>query len=94
MSSALRFPELRLGEREALRRTDAMKTAILRAASHEFRSPLTAIRIAVETLEDSLDLPAGDQAELFTTIAVEERRLERLVHDLLDLSKIEGRASP
>ena len=37
-------------EAETLRQSDAVKTAILQAVSHDFRSPLTAIRAASEGL--------------------------------------------
>ena len=40
-------------EAEALRRSDAAKTALLRAVSHDLRSPLTAIRVAAEGLENT-----------------------------------------
>jgi two-component system sensor histidine kinase KdpD len=84
----------RLGRRaveaEALRRSDAIKTAILRAVSHDLRSPLTAIRTATESIEsETLDLSAEDQAALLTTIEVEAARLDRLVANLLDLSRLE-----
>jgi two-component system sensor histidine kinase KdpD len=90
----------RLGRRavevEALRRSDAIKTAILRAVSHDLRSPLTAIRAATESLEsDTLDLSDEDQAALLTTIEIEAARLDRLVTNLLDLSRLElGAAEP
>jgi two-component system sensor histidine kinase KdpD len=90
----------RLGRRaveaEALRRSDAIKTAILRAVSHDLRSPLTAIRTATESLEsETLDLSVADQAALLTTIDVEAARLDRLVTNLLDLSRLElGAAEP
>jgi len=90
----------RLGRRaveaEALRRSDAIKTAILRAVSHDLRSPLTAIRAATEGLEnDSLDLTEADRAALLATIDVEAKRLDRLVGNLLDLSRLElGVAEP
>ena len=38
-------------ETEALRRSDTIKTAVLQAVSHDLRSPLTAIRVAAESLE-------------------------------------------
>src|SRR6266540_409825 len=68
----------RLGRRaveaETLRRSDAIKTAILRAVSHDLRSPLTAIRAATEGLEsDSLDLTEADRADLLSTIDVEAK---------------------
>jgi two-component system, OmpR family, sensor histidine kinase KdpD len=77
-------------EAETLRRSDAIKTAILRAVSHDLRSPLTAILAATEGLEhESLDLDDADRAALLTTIEVEAKRLDRLVANLLDLSRLE-----
>jgi len=83
-------------EAESLRRSDAMKTALLRSVSHDFRSPLTAVRAAVDGLRsESLHLRAADRDELLQTIDVEARRLERLVHNLLDLSRLQaGAAEP
>ena len=79
---------------EALRRSDAAKTAILHAVSHDLRSPLTAIRAASGGLESpSLDLDERDRAELLETIRLETSRLERLVANLLDLSRLEAGAA-
>jgi two-component system sensor histidine kinase KdpD len=81
-------------ETETLRRSDAVKTAILRAVSHDLRSPLTAIRAAGEGLDHaSLDLGEADRAALLDTIRVETKRLERLVVNLLDLSQLEAGAA-
>lgn len=79
-------------ECNALRQSDAMKTAVLHAVSHDFRSPLTAIRVATETLRGPLRLSEADRAALVETIAVEGSRLERLVDNLLDLSKLKAGA--
>ncbi len=83
-------------EAEALRRSDAIKTALLRTVSHDLRSPLTAISTAVGGLQNkSLDLDRADREQLLETIAVESRRLERLVSNLLDLSRLQaGAAEP
>ena len=83
-------------EAEALRRSDEAKTALLRAVSHDLRSPLTAIRAATDGLSTaSLTLDEGDRAALLATIDAEAKRLERLVANLLDLSRLEaGAASP
>jgi two-component system, OmpR family, sensor histidine kinase KdpD len=83
-------------EAETLRRSDAVKTAILRAVSHDLRSPLTAIRAAAEGLENpSFELGPDDQAALLGTIGLETRRLDRLVSNLLDVSLLEsGTAAP
>jgi two-component system sensor histidine kinase KdpD len=90
----------RLGRRaveaETLRRSDAIKTAILRAVSHDLRSPLTAIRAATDGLDSSdLKLTDEDRASLLATIDTETKRLDRLVANLLDLSRLElGAAEP
>jgi two-component system sensor histidine kinase KdpD len=77
-----------------LRRSDAAKTAVLHAVSHDLRSPLTAIRAAVEGLESgSLRLGESDRVELLETIRLETARLERLVANLLDLSRLEAGAA-
>jgi two-component system sensor histidine kinase KdpD len=78
-------------EAESLRQSDAVKTAVLRAVSHDLRSPLTAIRAASEGLDTpSLALTELDRDALFETIRIEVRRLERLVDNLLDLSRLEA----
>jgi two-component system, OmpR family, sensor histidine kinase KdpD len=82
-------------EAEALRRSDTIKTAVLRAVSHDLRSPLTAIRVAVEGLESpELELGTGDRESLLETIRLESARLDRLVENLLDLSRLQAGAAP
>lgn len=79
---------------EELRRSDAVKTAVLRAVSHDLRTPLTAIRVAAEGLSNpSLDLSFDDRSALLATIKVEAIRLQRVVGDLLDLSRLEAGAT-
>ncbi len=83
-------------EAEALRRSDLVKTALLRAVSHDLRSPLTGVRTAIGALRNAtLKLTDTDREELLETIELESRRLDRLVGDLLDLSRLEaGGAAP
>jgi two-component system, OmpR family, sensor histidine kinase KdpD len=78
-------------EAETLRRSDLVKTALLRAVSHDLRSPLTGIRTAIGALRNlSLTLTDQDRRELLETIDVDSDRLSRLVGDLLDLSRLEA----
>jgi K+-sensing histidine kinase KdpD len=78
-------------EAEMLRQADAVKTAVLHAVSHDLRSPLTAIRAASEGLDSpAIRLDDREREELFETIRIEVRRLERLVNNLLDLSRLEA----
>ncbi len=81
-------------ETAALRRADTVKTALLRAVSHDLRSPLTAISAAGEAIA-SPTLTPGEREEMAAVISEETRRLARLVDNLLDLSRLEaGAAEP
>ncbi len=81
-------------ETEALRRSDSLKTALLRTVSHDLRSPLTAIRASLEALESShLELGDADRENLLHSALVEARRLDRVVRNLLDLSRLQAGAA-
>ena len=79
-------------ETRALRRSDVLKTALLRAVSHDLRTPLTAIIAAAEPLA-SEQIDEHDRRELAAGIEVEAQRLSRLIDDLLDLSRLEAHAA-
>ena len=83
-------------EREELTRSDAAKTAVLRSVSHDLRSPLTAISTASELLAaPNGSLSAAERDELVGSICLQAQRLDRLVANLLDLSRLEaGAATP
>ena len=76
------------------RRSDELKTALLRAVSHDLRSPLTAIIATAEAVA-SPTLEPGERLELAGVISGEARRLAHLVDQLLDLSRLQaGAAAP
>jgi two-component system sensor histidine kinase KdpD len=83
-------------EAEAIRRSDTIKTAVLRAVSHDLRSPLTAIVAAASGLGNpELKLARADRDDLVATIRAEAERLDRIVGNLLDLSRLtSGVAEP
>jgi two-component system sensor histidine kinase KdpD len=83
-------------EAETLRRSDAVKTAVLRSVSHDLRSPLMAILTSASALaRGDLDLNRDDERELVATILNEADRLDRVISNLLDLSRLEaGAAQP
>jgi len=96
LSAALEREALLSGvvETAALRRADTVKTALLRAVSHDLRSPLTAISAAGAAV-GSPSLSAEERAEMAAVIQEEARRLSRLVDNLLDLSRLQaGAAEP
>jgi two-component system, OmpR family, sensor histidine kinase KdpD len=81
-------------ETAALRRSDDVKTAVLRAVSHDLRTPVTAIVAAGHAL-GSDSLSAGERTELSAAVVQEGQQLAALVDKLLDLSRLEaGRAEP
>jgi K+-sensing histidine kinase KdpD len=81
-------------EAETLRRSDSLKTALLHAVSHDLRSPLTAIVAAASSLANpQVRLDTVDHEELVATIRAEAERLDRLVGNLLDLSRLRGGAA-
>ncbi len=81
-------------ETAALRRADTIKTALLRAVSHDLRSPLTAISAAGAALS-SASITQREREEMAAVIQEEAQRLSRLVDNLLDLSRLEaGAAEP
>jgi two-component system sensor histidine kinase KdpD len=72
-------------------RTEEMRSALLSAVSHDLRTPLAAITGAATTLrEGSRGGTAPDQADLLDTICEEAERLERLVRNLLDMTRLES----
>ena len=78
---------------EVLRRTDELRRALLRAVSHDLRSPLAAIRIAAGTLRDpATERDPNARLAAATQIEADADRLSRLVSSLLDLSRIESGA--
>jgi two-component system sensor histidine kinase KdpD len=86
--------EAKAVDAEALRRSDAIKTAVLQTVSHDFRTPLATMEAAIGGLQSAdLELSAADRAELLDTISLEVARLRRLVENLLDLSRLQAGAA-
>jgi two-component system, OmpR family, sensor histidine kinase KdpD len=81
-------------ETAALRRSDELKTAVLRSVSHDLRTPLTAILMAAAALDP--DRPTSERvADVREQILDAGTRLWRLIEKLLDLSVLQaGRAEP
>jgi PAS domain S-box-containing protein len=74
---------------ERLRALDEMKNAFLAAVSHELRTPLSSVLGYALTLErPEISLPPEEQRELTHRLAINARKLERLLSDLLDLDRL------
>lgn len=80
-------------EAEVQRRTDEVRGALLSAVSHDLRTPLAAIAGAATTLQqDNAPLPDADRRALLDSIAGQAFHLERLVSELLDMTRVEAGA--
>jgi two-component system sensor histidine kinase KdpD len=76
---------------EIARRSDALKSALLDSVSHDLRTPLASIRAAAGSLMDpGTDWGPDDEYAAAAAIDREADRLNRLVTNLLDLSRIEA----
>ncbi len=72
-----------------LRRLEEVRRDFVANASHELKTPLTSIRGYSETLLDG-NLPDPERRQFLETIARNAARLQRVVDDLLDLSRLES----
>ena len=71
----------------ALANSEGRQREFLLSVSHEFRTPLTAVKGYGEALADQI-VPADDVARTGAIVAAEAERLDRLVNDLLDLARL------
>ncbi len=76
---------------EVSRRSEALKSALLDSVSHDLRTPLASIRAAAGTLMDpDVEWPAEQRREFAASIDLEAEWLNRLVTNLLDMSRVEA----
>jgi signal transduction histidine kinase/GAF domain-containing protein len=97
--SERKYSEAFRREREAtqrLRALDDMKNTFLEAVSHDLRTPLTSILGSALTLEQAgTSVTEEESLDLVHRIAINARKLERLLSDLLDLDRLQrGIISP
>ena len=93
LALAVRRDDLRreATEVEIARRADALKSALLDAVSHDLRTPLASIRAAAGSLVDpDVTIDADSARRAAAAIDAEADRLDRLVREVLDLSRIEA----
>lgn len=74
-------------ELQALQESDALKTSLLRAVSHDLATPLTAIAMQIDRLRSLVDGPAAEAA---AEIAEHAGRLRRRIENLLAMARLES----
>ncbi|GCE02810.1 ATP-binding protein [Dictyobacter aurantiacus] len=78
---------------ELLRRTDALRSALLSSVSHDLRTPLSSIKAAASSLlQEDVEWDEESKKSFAQAIEKETDRLNRLVGNILDMSRIEGGA--
>jgi two-component system sensor histidine kinase KdpD len=94
---ALAIERVRLAEQtrqtEMLEITDKLQNALLNSISHDLRTPLVSITGALSSLsDDRVTLDDSDRRSLIETASEEADRLNRLVGNLLDMTRLESGA--
>ena len=80
----------RAQDAQRLEQTDRVRTAVLAAVSHDLRTPLAGIQASLATLRDTeLCLEEADRAELLDSATEAADRLDGLLSNLLDLSRLQ-----
>jgi two-component system, OmpR family, sensor histidine kinase KdpD len=75
---------------EASRESEKLRTALLDSVTHEFRTPLTAIKLSVTTLLSTPDIEAEGRKELLTVINEETDRLNHLVGEAAEMAQLDA----
>lgn len=79
-----------LGQTEAAREGERLKSALLDSITHDFRTPLTSMKASVSSLLTSKNTDAQQTRELLTIIDEECDRLNRLVEEAGEMAKLEA----
>jgi two-component system, OmpR family, sensor histidine kinase KdpD len=79
-----------LGQNEAARQGEQLRTALLDAVTHALRTPLTSIKASVTNLLSNPSLVDGQKHELLTIINEEADRLNRLVGEAGEMAKLDA----
>lgn len=79
-----------LSRAEAARESEQLRSALLDAVTHEFRTPLTSIKASVTAMLETSNLQAAERQELLTVINEETDRLNRLVGEAAEMAQLDA----
>ncbi len=80
----------KLGRAEAARESEQLRSVLLDSVTHEFRTPLTAIKASVSSLLTNPNLDEDQHHELLTVISEESDRLNRLVGEAAEMAQLDA----
>jgi two-component system sensor histidine kinase KdpD len=93
---ALALERAELGEEvlraRLLKEQDRLRRSLVGAVSHDLRTPLATIKVSASALLDAQSLGPGDVRELAELLDAQADRLDRLVSNLLDMTRIQSGA--
>jgi two-component system sensor histidine kinase KdpD len=81
----------KLSKTEAARESDRLRALLLDSVTHEFRTPLTAIKASAQTLLSEIELDKPQLKELATVIDEESDRLNRLIGEAAEVAQLDAR---
>jgi len=81
----------KLSKAEAARESDRLRSLLLDSVTHEFRTPLTAIKASAETLMSEVKLEKPQLKDLLAVINEESDRLNRLVGEAAEVAQLDAR---
>jgi two-component system sensor histidine kinase KdpD len=74
---------------EAARQSEKLRTTLLDAMAHEFKTPLTSVLAATSALLDNPDQPSESRQELLKIADEEGRRLKELIEDTVEMGRLD-----
>jgi two-component system sensor histidine kinase KdpD len=80
----------KLSRAEAARESERLRSLLLDSVTHEFRTPLTAIKASAETLLSEVELDKPQRKELLAVIDEESDRLNRLVGEAAEVAQLDS----
>ena len=82
----------KLAHSEAGRESERLRSILLDSVTHDFRTPLTAIKASAQSLLSDAELDEASRMELLTVINEESDRLDRLVGEAAQMSQLDAHA--
>ena len=80
----------KLTRSEAARESDRLRSVLLDSVTHEFRTPLTAIKASAETLQSDVQLDKPTRKDLLSVINEEADRLNRLIGEASEVAQLDS----